>query len=139
MPKDQRYKILIVEDDDINYLYLSIALEPENFEISRAATGTEAINKLVEKKENFDLILMDIKLPGIDGFETSKIIRQSLPEIPIIAQTAYYMPNEQKKFHDAKINDVVFKPFTTEEIIEIIKKYTPAPKGQKKNIGLLIL
>jgi len=137
MPKEQRYKILIVEDDDTNYLYLSIALETENFDLTRAVTGTEAIKKVVEKNENFDLILMDIKLPGIDGFETTKIIRQHNAEITIVAQTAYYMPNELKKFQDAKINDVIFKPFTTDQIVEIIKKYISIPKDQKKNISLL--
>ncbi|MDF1546687.1 MAG: response regulator [Bacteroidales bacterium] len=138
MPKDQHHKILIVEDDDTNFLYLSIALETENFELIRAFNGNEAIKLIKTHQGSVRLILMDIKLPGIDGFETTRAIRKDFPKIPIIAQTAYYMPNNLSAFEDAKFNDVIFKPFSIDDIIKTIYKNICPTEKTKGNISLFL-
>jgi CheY-like chemotaxis protein len=69
------------------------------------------------KNTGYDLILMDIKLPGIDGFETTEKIRKILPKIPIIAQTALYIPSELEKFKQFGFDGVLFKPFPQEDLL----------------------
>lgn len=111
-------KILVVEDDKINRDYFYNVLK-NNYKVTLAATGMEAIEMC--KKESFDVILMDIRLPDIDGFNVTKIIRETHPDVPIIAQSAYTTREETEKYLEI-FNDYLTKPFTVSEINEKIYK-----------------
>jgi len=91
-------------------------------EIIRAENGTEAI-ELCKQKSNIDLILMDINLPGIDGFETTALIKQVRPDIPIIAVSAYNMPEARQKAIEAGCIDFISKPFNTELFLQTINPF----------------
>lgn len=115
------YNILIVEDDLINYMLLVKMLLSENPKIDRAINGQDALDKVEQKNYNF--ILMDLKMPVLDGFETSQILRTKYPELIIIAQTAYSQPEELQKAIESGCNDFVKKPISKKNLIEIIRKY----------------
>jgi PAS domain S-box-containing protein len=112
--------ILIAEDEDTNFHFLKIALLKNNFRILRAKTGKEAIEWV--KKEKVDIVLMDIKMPILDGSAATKAIKEILPELPIIAQTAYAMHNEREKILEAGCDDYISKPITLSVLLTIISK-----------------
>lgn len=107
-----KIRILLVEDNKINQLITRKILLNHGFECEVANDGLEAV-KLVEK-EDFSLILMDIMMPVMDGFEASEIIKKQQPNIPIIALTAMYEEVNKQKFEKAKICKVLTKPVNVE-------------------------
>lgn len=113
-----RYKILIVEDNKINQVVTKTILQKHNFICTIVDDGYEAIELL--KTENFDVILMDINMPKINGFETAKIIRKNDLKTPIIAVTAFDKSEIEEKLREAQINDVIVKPFASEKLIQIV-------------------
>lgn len=115
-------KILIVEDEILNYLYLEEVLHNVNARLLHAKTGKEAV-ELFEKNANINLILMDIKLPDTNGYILTKQFKQTRPNIPIIAQTAYAMQGDRKKVFDAGCDDYISKPINMTEILDKIKRY----------------
>ncbi len=116
------FKVLIVEDDDISYRYMSKVLEKTNIGVIRAVTGIEAI-ELCKKNPDFDLILMDIQLPGINGYEATRRIRAFAPDIPIIAQTAHALAEDRKKSLDIGCNDFITKPIKRNILLRKMEKY----------------
>lgn len=119
--------ILVVDDNEINILIANRILSKWGFELGFASSGKEAIQKLMEKE--YDLIFMDVKMPGIDGFETSSIIRE-LPgdyykRVPIIALTASTLQDEYVKFKASGMNGHILKPFKPDEIKDIITQHMP--------------
>lgn len=118
----QKDCLLIVEDEDSNFLYLTEVLEDLGFEISRAKNGKEAVS-MYQDHSNINMILMDIKMPILDGFEATRRIRQFDSKVPIIAQTAFVLGNEKKQALEAGCTDYISKPFKKEEIYSIIKKH----------------
>jgi CheY-like chemotaxis protein len=115
--------ILIAEDEFINFLYLEALLENYKFKLIHAKNGDEAIN-LVKKNNDIDLILMDIKMPKINGLEATKEIRKSNKSIPILALTAYTSTEDKKNAIKAGCNDYITKPFYEKTIIEMVEKYS---------------
>lgn len=116
-------KILLVEDNELNRLVVSTTLLNYDIKISEAVHGKEAI-KLLEKEE-FDLILMDIQMPELDGLETTKWIREQLKNpIPIIALTANANSTEREKYFNSGMNDYLSKPFEEIDLINKIAKWT---------------
>lgn len=87
--------ILVVEDEHINFRYIQEILKRTSAEVVRAENGQEAID--IAQKMRVDLILMDIKLPIMDGYEATRKIREFNQNVPIIAQTAYVMSGEEEK------------------------------------------
>ena len=114
--------ILVAEDDNINYLLIEKLLKLLNFKIIRAKDGQEAITICKENKE-IDLILMDIKMPVIDGYQAFTKIRSINKNIPIIAQTSYSFPEEIEKIKNTGFNDFISKPIDKEKLFFIVKKY----------------
>lgn len=112
------YKILIVEDNKINQVVTKRLLENHKFICTIVEDGFSAIEIL--KTESFDAILMDINMPKINGFETSKIIRSNGVTIPIIAVTAFDRQEIEEKMIDADINDVIVKPFEPAKLFQMI-------------------
>lgn len=113
-----KIKILLVEDNKVNQLITRKILTNQGFECDIANDGFEAV-KLVEKND-YSLILMDIMMPVMDGFEASEKIKLIKPSIPIIALTAMYEEVNRKKFEDAKIIRVLTKPVSVDILCEAI-------------------
>lgn len=114
--------ILVAEDDNINYLLIEKLLKLFNFKTIRAKDGQEAITIYKENKE-IDLILMDIKMPNVDGYEAFAKIRAINKTIPIVAQTSYSFPEEIEKIKQTGFNDFISKPIDKEKLFLIVKKY----------------
>lgn len=118
----QNKKILIVEDDEMNFIYLSQIFKIAQIAIVRAKTGYEAIDLLKHDAE-IDLILMDIQLPDISGIEVTEKIREFSPDLPIIAQTAARGDHDKDDILNAGCTDVLVKPFRMDELLAKIKEY----------------
>jgi CheY-like chemotaxis protein len=112
-------KILITEDDDTSFLLLTYYLKNSGHEIHRARTGFEAV-MLCQDIGDFDLILMDIKMPVMDGYEATMQIRKFDPDVAIIAQTAYAIQGDREKAIEAGCNDFISKPVSKTKLMEII-------------------
>lgn len=113
--------LLIVEDEDHNFTYIHEILKRTRVKIIRAETGEEAIS--IFKKNNVDIVLMDIKLPGMDGYATTRTLKKLRPDVPVIAQTAYAMIQEREKCIRAGCDSYISKPFDPEKLIKIVGKY----------------
>ncbi len=118
--------ILIAEDEDLNYLLIEEYLSGLDLKITRAYNGSEAVG-LCRSDQKIDFILMDIKMPVMNGLEASYKIREIMPDIPIVAQTAYSTETDKKKALAHGCNDFISKPFTKKQLIEIITPYLNQP------------
>ncbi|MBS3770742.1 MAG: response regulator [Bacteroidales bacterium] len=114
--------ILIAEDEESNFKYLQLALRDTQVNIIRAKNGKEAVD-LCRKHTDIDLVLMDIKMPGMDGFQATKEIRQFAEDLPIIALTAYAMADDKDTSLEAGCNDYISKPVKRNRIFSILDKY----------------
>jgi CheY-like chemotaxis protein len=112
--------ILVVEDNKSNQVVTKKIIERKSYICSIVESGYEALNLLTT--ESFDLILMDINMPNMDGYETSKRIRAAGIETPIIALTAYQRSEVEAQAKDCGISDVIIKPFSPEILYEMIEK-----------------
>lgn len=118
----KKLKILIAEDEDVADEYLTIILRKSSKEILHAKSGEDTI-KLCRKNPDLDLILMDIKMPGMDGYEATREIRKFNTDVTIIAQTAYALAGDREKALAAGCDDYVSKPIKQNELLEIIGKH----------------
>lgn len=114
--------ILIAEDEDSNYMYLQEVLSPTNINIIRATNGKEAIDMAINNP-SISLILMDIQMPVINGYEATRQIKIIKPKIPIIAQTAYAMAEDRAKGIRAGCDDYLSKPIKASQLIDMVKQY----------------
>ncbi|MEN9347894.1 MAG: hypothetical protein RLZZ77_1405 [Bacteroidota bacterium] len=130
-------KILLVEDNDLNQMVVSIALEHYGAYISCVFSGKDALERM--EQQEFDLILMDIQMPGMDGYETASLIRQKYgTEIPIVALSANVLKGEAEKSFVAGMNDFIAKPFEEEQLIQkVVQQLTnrAAQRLQKAQSG----
>ena len=120
--ENQQLKILIVEDDEISGILISSMVKKYCREIIHTKNGVDTI-KACHNNPDIDLILMDIQLPGIDGYEVTRQIRQFNKEVIIIAQTAYAFSYEREKSETAGCNDYIPKPILKAELLKIIRKH----------------
>jgi len=102
--------VLITEDEEVNFYYLKTLLQRADAKVLRAKNGKEAVDIISEYKGGIDLILMDLNMPVMDGYEAMRIIKSRHPAIPIIAQTAYTMNNDRHRCLQAGFNDYIAKP-----------------------------
>lgn len=114
-------KILIAEDDDISYSLLQVYLNKENYEVLRAVNGKQTI-EIFKENPDISLILMDLKMPVLDGYDATREIKKMNGEVPIIAQTAYALSGDSQKAMDAGCDDYVTKPVKKEELLDKIKR-----------------
>ncbi|MFH1120308.1 MAG: response regulator [Bacteroidota bacterium] len=110
---------MIVEDDEISDMFLKIAVKKISGDILHAVTGLEAV-EIAEKNLDLDLILMDIKIPEFDGYETTRRIRTFDSEVIIIAQTAHGMADDKEKALEAGCNDYISKPINQKKLIDML-------------------
>lgn len=114
--------ILIAEDEELNYLLMFEFFKEANVNIMRAENGKDAV-EMFKKNSDISLVMMDLKMPVMSGFEATALIKKINPEIPIIAQTAYAMSTDRAKALDAGCDDYIAKPIIFEEFIKLISKY----------------
>jgi len=107
--------VVIAEDEQINYLFLKAVLKPTKAKIIWTKTGRETIE--VCRSEKVDIILMDIKMPDLNGLEATIEIKKDYPDIPIIAQTAYAMEEDEEASLKAGCNDYISKPIRPENLL----------------------
>ncbi|MEE4198633.1 MAG: response regulator [Bacteroidales bacterium] len=125
--KDTNYqwkdkKILIAEDEPNNYFYIEEVLKRTHTKIIRANNGKEAI-RIFKENPQIDLIIMDIKMPEMDGYEATTQIKKINKHIPIIAQSAYAMPGDIEKGYLMGINEYITKPVNPKKLLTILNKY----------------
>ena len=123
--KPEKHIILIAEDGDVNFLFLKAILTkmPEfDFIIHRAENGRKAVD-ICEENTNIELVLMDIKMPIMDGYEATKRIKKLRPHLPIVAQTAYSTEEDIKKAIDAGCDDFISKPVDRSLLKPILSRY----------------
>jgi len=121
MSEQNKYSILLVEDEPINRKVLQFMLDNINCNYDTATTGNEAVTLAL--KNTYDIIFMDIQLPDISGVNVTEKLRIAGITTPIIATTAHALPDEKRTFIAAGMNDVLAKPFRQQQISEIIEKW----------------
>lgn len=110
--------ILIVDDEEYNWLLMKDLLEDLQVNLVWARVGQEAID-IVSSGTKIDLILMDMKMPFLNGFDTTKEIKKINSAIPVIAQTAFCMPEEKEKCFSCGCNGYISKPINFDELLTL--------------------
>jgi len=133
----KKYKILLAEDNLINQKVAIRTLTSFGYQVDAVLNGEQAVSE--HKSKNYDLILMDIQMPEVDGYTATKMIRKldaPLNSVPIIALTAHALLGDKEKCLVAGMNDYISKPVVAKEIVQIIDKYLGIhknkPQGDKK-------
>lgn len=121
--ENKKLTILIAEDEDSNFIYLEELLSSQNMNILHAINGKIAVEFCTNNKE-IDLVLMDINMPILNGLESARQIKKINPQLPIIAQTAYTLPEDIAKTKEAGCDGFLSKPINKNELFEWIRKFS---------------
>ncbi|MFA8433148.1 MAG: tetratricopeptide repeat protein [Marinifilaceae bacterium] len=113
--------ILVAEDTESNFLYINEVLKRTKAKVLWAQNGKQTLDYF-RKETQIDLILMDIEMPELDGYNATQSIKEKKPSLPVIAQTAYAMKEETDKMLQAGCDAFITKPYTEEELIQVIIK-----------------
>ena len=126
-------RILLVDDNKDNRIVAERQLIHLGYEVHGVKSGEEAINALAEPNSQYDLVLLDCQMPIMDGYVTSKKIREmesgSGQHIPIVALTASSRSEVYKKYEEAGMDDLIFKPMTLETLHGVIQRWIK-PEGE---------
>jgi len=114
--------ILVAEDDDVNFLYIEEVLDDCNVNILRATDGFQILDVL-NNHPNINLILMDIQMPGMNGYEAAKMIKKDEKDVHIIAQTAYAMAEDKQKAFDSGCDAYISKPINPLTLVQTINQF----------------
>ncbi len=114
--------ILIAEDEDSNYLYLEAVLQKTGAKLIWARNGEEAIDAC-KKNEKIDLVLMDLQMPNINGYQAREVIKELYPGIPQIAQTAFAMADDEKRAMDAGFDAYISKPIRKNNLLTLVARF----------------
>lgn len=114
--------ILVAEDEDINYNFIETLLQPTKAALIRAINGNEAI-ELCKRNPSINLVLMDIKLPGLNGLEATREIKKFRKTLPVIAQTAYAMSSDEESCLNAGCDAYISKPIKIEPFMKLIQQF----------------
>ncbi|OIO99471.1 MAG: hypothetical protein AUJ98_11095 [Bacteroidetes bacterium CG2_30_33_31] len=120
--KIRKLKILIAEDDDISEMLIDLTVKKFSKEIIKATTGIEAV-ETCRQNPDIDLVLMDIRMPEMDGYKATRQIRKFNKDVVIIAQTAYGLTGYREKAIEAGCNDYISKPIKKEKLLGMIYNY----------------
>jgi PAS domain S-box-containing protein len=115
-------KVLIVEDNDVNYIYLREIMQSIKAKVLHTRNGADTI-KLFKRNSQIDIVLMDIKLPDMSGYEVTRELKNIEPSIYVIAQTAYAMAGDREKALEEGCDEYIPKPIKQEELVDLIMKY----------------
>ena len=113
-------KILIAEDNDSNFILMSYILK-KYYQFERAKNGQEAVE--MAEKNTYDIVLMDIKMPIMDGLEATKAIKEKFPDLPIVALTANAFDSDRQLALEAGCNDFISKPVSSDLCLQTIKQF----------------
>jgi len=117
-------RILLVEDNPVNQKLATLMLTKAGYHVEVAENGKEAVEKYTVNPSEFDLILMDVQMPEMDGLEATRTIRdKEFDTIPIVAMTAHAMKGDQKKCIKAWMNDYISKPIKRKVVFEVLEKW----------------
>ncbi|MBN2683239.1 MAG: response regulator [Bacteroidales bacterium] len=119
-PNFEKNTILIVEDEESNYFFISEVLSKTKANLVHAKNAEEAIDFFCNRE--FSLVIMDVRLPGKSGYEATKILKEINPTIPVIACTAYAMAGEDDRCREAGCDDYISKPVKPKQLVEVIKR-----------------
>ena len=119
---DESIKILVAEDDNVNFMLIKQMLKSDKIQVIRAVDGQQAID-ICKENGNFDMIFMDIRMPNKNGHEAFESIREFNPKIPIVAQTSYSFPEEIDKIVKTGFNDYISKPLNKDAILGLVEKH----------------
>ncbi len=120
---DRSLSILLAEDSNTNQLVAKLMLEKRGHRVVIANNGKEAIEILENNRKEFDIVLMDISMPVLDGLQATKQLRENNVDIPIIALTANAMHSDQIEYEKAGMNDFLAKPILAPELNAMLNKY----------------
>ncbi|WP_062806326.1 response regulator transcription factor [Enterococcus pernyi] len=132
--------ILVADDEKYTRKLLRAILENEHYTVKTAINGAEALS--IMDTEHIDLVLLDVMMPGIDGYEFTKLIRSVNNDLPILMVSAKQLPDDRKKGFVIGIDDYMSKPFDEEELILRIKALLRRSKiamDRKIEIGTIVL
>jgi PAS domain S-box-containing protein len=115
-------KVLIVEDDEVNYIYLSEVMSGIKAKVLHTRNGADTL-KLFKRNNQIDIVLMDIKLPDMSGYEVTKELKKIKPSVYVVAQTAYAMTGDREKALESGCNEYLAKPIRQEELLDLIMRY----------------
>jgi signal transduction histidine kinase/DNA-binding response OmpR family regulator/HPt (histidine-containing phosphotransfer) domain-containing protein len=117
-------RVLVTDDSDINREVASRILSAEGAIISLASNGREAVDWLQRHPDAVDIVLMDVQMPVLDGYEATRLLRQSplFAELPIVALTAGAFKSQQEEAREAGMNAFVAKPFNVDELMEVVRR-----------------
>ena len=113
-------RILVAEDEECNYELIQSVLN-NRYRVLRARNGIEAVT--LNEEEHPDMILMDIRMPEMNGLDATRIIKEVTPSIPILALSAYAFEDSIQEARNAGCNEFISKPFKVEHLIETIEKF----------------
>ena len=123
-------KILIVDDDPVNRRLFQVQIKRLGFDVDVADRGEEAVAAFAADPEAYDLVLMDIRMPGMDGFETTRRIREvtqaRTTPLPVLALTAHIMRYDQSKLREAGLDDHLTKPVSQDQLREALGRWLPS-------------
>ncbi|NJK95248.1 MAG: response regulator [Bacteroidales bacterium] len=120
----QNKLIVVAEDEDTNYTLLEQIIKETGAEILRFEDGLSLVNYYNSlETHNTSLILMDIKMPGLDGIEALKCVRQRFPDMVVIAQSAYAMKEDIELYKDTGFNNYLTKPISPIHLKELLNQY----------------
>ena len=129
-PMSKAVRILLAEDNAVNRQVVIRLLEKRGHVITVATDGAQAV--AMTRKSSFDLVLMDIQMPGMDGYEATAVIRKDEEStgkhLPIIAMTAHAMEGDRQKCLAAGMDDFVAKPIRVDELVKIIENHDRTPQ-----------
>jgi len=120
-----QFTVLIAEDEEVNYLYLETIIEGQSnvkYNIIHAKNGEEAVEECAHNPA-IDIVLMDMKMPKMNGFEATRLIKKTRPNLPIIAQTAYSTIEDKEKAINVGCSDFISKPINRINLQEVVDKY----------------
>jgi CheY-like chemotaxis protein len=117
-----KYSILIVEDDECSSFYLKEVLKSTQAKVLHAPGGKECI-EMCRNTPSISLVLMDLKMPGVSGYEATRTIKQFRPELPVIAQTANSIYDSRIQCIEAGCDDFISKPIDSAELLDKISAF----------------
>jgi CheY-like chemotaxis protein len=127
MLKTQRLaglRILFAEDNEVNQLVMQAMLRPEGPELTTVADGRLAVEQIVTRGPTaFDIVLMDVQMPVMDGYEATRRIREISPDLPVIGQTAHVLQDAVQQCQDAGMVAHISKPIDRNDLVTVILRH----------------
>jgi len=122
---DQKKRLILVAEDELsNYLLLETLLEPYPYQIIHVTDGKAALDECLNKPD-IELVLMDIKMPVMNGLEATRLIKKERPDLPVIAITAHALEGDREKVLDAGCDEYITKPIRREELLQKVSDLLP--------------